>query len=102
MLRYGVAPELVPLRALGFRQLSRARARHLYDQGVRTVADLAGLRPEDVADPRLAPLAYVREWVERARQVHDAQAVAAADRGEDPAELDELTARFRIDPAALG
>lgn len=100
-LRYGVAPEVVPLMALGFPQLRRARARYLHNRGIRDVTDLAKADPADLADPRRVPLRYVTDWVQRARQIDDARAVAAADRDEDSAEFDELIARFRLDPAAL-
>jgi helicase len=100
-LRYGVAPPVVPLMALGFPQLRRARARYLYDRGIRDVADLAGADPSQLADPRRVPLRYAADWVERARQIHEAALMSAVDREEDPAEFDELVARFRLDPAAL-
>ena len=100
-LRYGVAPEVVPLMGLGFPQLRRARARYLYDRRIRDVSELANADPAQIADPRRVPLRYVTDWVERARQIHSARAVAAADRDEAPAEVDYLIARFRLDPAAL-
>ncbi len=100
-VRYGVATELVPLMALGFPQLGRARCRYLYDRGVRGLADLARAHPRKLADPRRAPESLVREWVERAREVHQARAVAIADREEADPEFDELVARFRVDPDAL-
>ncbi|WP_192909584.1 DEAD/DEAH box helicase [Gandjariella thermophila] len=98
---YGVAPELVPLMALNFPQLRRARARYLHDRGVRDLTGLANADPAALADPRRVPLAYLTDWVDRARQLHAARAVAVADRDEHPAEFDELVARFRVDPAAL-
>lgn len=100
-VRYGVAPELVPLMALGFRQLARARARFLYERGIKNLQDLVMADPATLADPRRAPESLIREWVERAREIHEARAVATADRIEADAEFDELTARFRLDPAAL-
>ncbi len=100
-LRYGVAPELVPLMALGFPQLARARTRHLYEQGIRTVEDLATADPVRLADPRRVPEALLRDWVERAQALHRARAVATADREEADAEFDELVSRFRVDPDAL-
>lgn len=100
-VRYGVAPELVPLRALDFPQLRRARCRYLFERGVRDVGDLAAAEPAELADPRRAPEAYVRAWIEQARRIHDARAPAETDRDEAAAELDEIVSRFRIDPAAL-
>lgn len=100
-IRYGVAPELVPLMALQLPQLRRGRSRYLYDRGIRNLGDLAAADPVALADPRRAPEALVREWVERAREIHAARAVAVADREEADQEFDELVARFRIDPAAL-
>jgi hypothetical protein len=87
--------------ALGFPQLRRARARYLYDRGIRDVADLAKADPSQLADPRRVPFRYAADWVERARQIHEAALMSAVDREEDPAEFDELVARFRLDPAAL-
>jgi replicative superfamily II helicase len=100
-LRYGVPPELVLLMALGFPQLARARTRYLFDHGIRNVQDLANADPDTLADPRRAPATLVRDWVERAQEIHRARAVATADRDEADAEFDELVARFRLDPAAL-
>jgi len=100
-LRYGVAPELVPLMALGLPQLARARSRYLHDRGIRNLQDLAGADPRKLSDPRRAPEALVRLWVERAQEIYQARAVATADRQEAEAEFDELVARFRLDPAAL-
>lgn len=100
-LRYGVAPQLVPLMALGFPQLARARSRYLYERGVRNVEDLANADPRRLADPRRAPEALVKDWVERAKEIHRARAVALADRDEAEEEFDELVARFRVDPDAL-
>ena len=100
-LRYGVAPEVVPLAALGFPQLGRARCRHLYECGIRNVQDLANAAPGDIADPRRAPQKYVREWIHLAKEIHQARAVARADREEADTEFDELVARFQLDPAAL-
>jgi helicase len=100
-LRYGVAPELVPLMALGFPQLARARSRYLYERGIENVHDLAAANPAEIADPRRAPESLVRQWVERALEIHQARAVATADREEADQEFDELVARFRLDPAAL-
>src|SRR5690606_41590163 len=100
-LRYGVAPELVPLMALQLPQLARARTRYLYEKGVRSLLDLVNADPGEIADPRRAPAALVAQWIEQARKIHDARAVSIADREEADAEFDELVARFRIDPAAL-
>lgn len=98
-LRYGVAPELVPLMALGLPQLRRARCRYLYERGIRDVSDLAGADPGELGDPRRAPEAYVSDWVRRAREIEQAR---GATMEEHDALLDELIARFQIDPAALG
>jgi helicase len=100
-VRYGVAPEVVPLMALGLPQLGRARARYLYDRGIRNVVDLAGADPAGIADPRRAPATLVAAWVERAREIHEARSVSTADGQEATAEFDELVSRFRLDPAAL-
>lgn len=100
-VRYGVAPELVPLMGLGLPQLGRARSRLLFERGVRGAADLAQADPAAIADPRRMPEALVRQWVERAREIQRARAVAVADREEADEEFDELVARFRVDPAAL-
>lgn len=100
-LRYGVAPEVVPLMALGFPQLRRARSRYLYERGVKNLEDLANADPTEIADPRRAPAVFAREWVERAKEIHQAKAVAIADRDMAEEEFDELVARFRLDPAAL-
>ncbi len=99
---YGVAPELVPLAALNLPQLGRARCRLLFEQGITSLEELAGADPAAVADPRRAPEALVRRWVERAEEIHRARAVAVADREEADQEFDELVSRFRLDPAALG
>jgi helicase len=109
-LRYGVKPELVPLMALGFPQLRRARTRYLFDRGVRNLADLAAADPEAISNPRHAPTALVRDWVERAREIQAAREASvggeaaatggAAEPGPD-GEFDALIARFRLDPAAL-
>lgn len=100
-IRYGVAPELVPLMGLGLPQLGRARSRHLFERGIRNVVDLAQADPGELADPRRMPEALVRQWVERAREIQRARVVAMADREEADEEFDELVARFRVDPAAL-
>lgn len=100
-VRYGVAPELVPLMALALAQLARARSRYLFDKGVRNLQDLANADPVAVADPRRAPEALVRQWVARATEIFKARAVASADREEADPEFDELVARFRIDPMAI-
>jgi len=100
-IRYGVAPELIPLMALQFPQLRRGRSRYLFERGIRGLADLAAADPTTLADPRRAPEALVREWVDRAREIHTARAIAVADRVEADQEFDELVARFRLDPAAL-
>jgi helicase len=101
-VRYGVKPELVPLMALRFRQLGRARCRHLHDRhGIRSLADLASANPAQIADVRRAPLGLTKSWVERAREIHNARATAAADRDLADAEFDEIVARFRIDPEAI-
>jgi helicase len=100
-LRYGVKPELVPLMALGFPQLRRARCRYLFAQGIQNVADLALADPLTIAHPRRAPEVLVREWVERAKEIQNARAIETADHVEADAEFDELVARFRLDPAAL-
>jgi hypothetical protein len=39
--------------------------------------------------------------VSRAQEIHQARAVAKADRKESDPELDELISRFRFDPTAL-
>ncbi|MEW6047044.1 MAG: DEAD/DEAH box helicase [Bacillota bacterium] len=101
VIRYGVAPELVPLMGLGLPQLGRARSRYLFERGVRNLQDLVQADPAKLSDPRRAPEALVRQWVERAREIHKARAVALADREEADEEFDELVSRFRIDPAAL-
>lgn len=100
-IRYGVAPELVPLMGLGLPQLGRARSRYLFEQGIRSVQELARADPQRLADPRRAPEGLVRQWVERAKEIQQARAVAAADMEEADAEFDELVARFRMDPDAL-
>lgn len=100
-LRYGVAPEVVPLMALNFPQLGRARARYLYDQGVHDVAGLAKADPRQLADPRRAPRSYVAEWVEKASQIRQEARERGADRDGDPETFDDLIAKFRLDPAAL-
>ncbi|HUB21440.1 MAG TPA: DEAD/DEAH box helicase [Streptosporangiaceae bacterium] len=98
-LRYGVAPALVPLMALGFPQLRRARARRLYDRGVRDVADLAWADPAQLVDSRL-PRAYLDDWVQKATEIFEATKTQP-DRDENPEGFDDLVARFRLDPAAL-
>jgi len=100
-LRYGVAPPLVPLMALGFPQLRRARARLLYDRGIHDVTDLAWADPAQLADPRRLPRAYVEDWVKRAVKIFEATKTQAPDRDENPEGFDDLVARFRLDPAAL-
>ncbi|HXF71383.1 MAG TPA: DEAD/DEAH box helicase [Actinomycetota bacterium] len=100
-IRYGVAPELVPVIGLQLPGLRRGRSRYLYERGIRGVEDLARADPEALADPRRAPASLVRDWVERAREIHQARAVATADREEADQEFDELVARFRVDPDAL-
>lgn len=100
-LRYGVAPEVVPIMALGFPQLARARSRYLYERGIKNVDDLATASPSELSDPRRAPEVLVKGWVERAKEIHQARAIAFADREEADEEFDELVARFRLDPDAL-
>jgi hypothetical protein len=101
-VRYGVKPELVPLMALRFQQLGRARCRYLHDKhGIRSLVDLATANPARIADVRRAPLSLTKSWVERAREIHNARATAAADRTLADAEFDEIVARFRIDPEAI-
>ena len=100
-LRYGVAPALVPLMALSFPQLRRARARLLHDRGIRNVADLAQADPARLADPRRLPLSYAEDWVRRAGEICAATQLAGAETEETPAGFDDLVARFRLDPAAL-
>ena len=63
--------------------------------------DLARGDPAELADPKRAPEAFVREWVSRTQEIHQARAVAKADGEESDPELDELISRFRLDPAAL-
>lgn len=99
-VRYGVAPDLVPILGLGFPQLGRVRARVLYDAGIRHLDDLAAAHPEDVSDRR-APKKLVAGWIARALEIQQARAVADADGEEADAEFDELVARFRVDPDAL-
>jgi replicative superfamily II helicase len=100
-VRYGVAPDVVPLLALGLPQLGRARARYLYERGIRALADLAKADPVAVANPRRVPAALIRQWVDRAREIQEARTLPTADQEEAAAEFDELVARFRLDPAAL-
>jgi helicase len=100
-LRYGVAPEVVPLMALGFPNLRRARSRYLYDKGIHGLDDLAQADPTRLADPKRVPETFVREWVSHAQEIHQARAVARADKEEADPEFDELISRFRLDPAAL-
>lgn len=100
-LRYGVAPELVPLMALALPQLGRARARHLYERGIRKLEDLAAANAAAVADPRRLPAALVRSWIERAREMQRARPAAGSDGRIAPDALDDLIAGCRIDPAAL-
>ncbi|BAS28064.1 DEAD/DEAH box helicase [Limnochorda pilosa] len=100
-VEYGVGPELVPLMALRFPQLGRARARLLYERGVTDVQALAASDPQALADPRRMPARLVAPWVERAQEIVRARAVAAADQEEAETELDELLARFRVAPEAL-
>ena len=83
-LRYGVAPPLVPLMALGFPQLRRARARLLYDRGIRDTTDLAWADPAQLADPRRLPRAYVEDWVKRAAEIFEAAKTQVPDRDENP------------------
>ena len=59
-LRYGVAPEVVPIIALGFPNLRRARSRTLYEKGIRKLEDLARGDPAELADPKRAPEAFAR------------------------------------------
>jgi len=99
-LRYGVAAPLVPLMALGFPQLRRARARLLYDRGICDVADLAWADPARIADSRL-PRAYLEGWIRRATEIFEATKTQGSDRDENPGGFDDLVARFRLDPAAL-
>ncbi len=99
-LRYGVAPELFPLMALGLPQLGRARSRHLYERGVRRLSELAGADAHSLADPRRVPEALVRGWIARAKEICTAWSTAAVEVAPD-AGFDELIARFRIDPIAL-
>ena len=100
-LRYGVAPPLIPLMALGFAQLRRGRARYLYDRGIRCLSDLAAAAPAQLADPRRVPLGYAADWVARARQIQAATLSPEPGREDGPAGFDDIVARFRIDPAAL-
>lgn len=100
-LRYGVAPELVPLMGLALPQLGRARCRALYQAGVRNLDDLVNADPDRLADPRRLPHAYLADWITRAREIHRAWAVAGADGQEADPEFDELVSRFELDPAAL-
>jgi replicative superfamily II helicase len=100
-VRYGVAPELVPLMALGFPQLGRARGRLLFEAGIRDVKDLAVADPRRVADPKRMPEGWVRNWVQRADDICRARTVASADGKDADAEFDELVVKFRLDPAAL-
>jgi len=44
---------------------------------------------------------FLREWVNRAWEIHQARAVATADREEADPEFDALISPFRLDPAAL-
>lgn len=100
-LRYGVAPPLVPIMALGFPQLRRTRARLLYDAGIRDVTDLAWADSADLADPRRLPRAYVDDWVKRAAEIFAATKAQVSGRDQNPEGFDDLVARFRLDPAAL-
>ena len=101
-LRYGVAPELVPLMALALPQLGRARARYLYEHGIGRLEDLAAAEADAIADARRLPVALVRSWIERAREVDRARRSVVDEGAIEPHALDELVAGYRIDPAALG
>jgi hypothetical protein len=87
--------------ALGLPQLARARSRYLFERGVRDVQSLAAADAARIADPHRAPESLVRQWIQRAQEIHQARAIAGADREEAAEEIDELVARFRIDPVAL-
>lgn len=100
-LRYGVAPELVPLMALGLPLLGRARSRSLYEHGVRDLDGLASVDPETIADPRRMPLAVVRGWIARATEIRAAKGALGGAVRESDAAVDELVARFRVDRAAF-
>lgn len=101
-LRYGVAPELVPLMALRFDHLGRARCRLLFEKGVRSVAELAGANLDAVADPRRLPGALLAGWIRAAGKVQEARARSGdGTLAEGDSEFDDLVARFRLDPAAL-
>jgi replicative superfamily II helicase len=100
-LRYGVAPELVPLMALELPQLARARSRHLFERGVHNLTSLAAADAGKIADPQRAPDGLVRQWIRQASEIQEAKAVIPVASEEGAEELDEIVARFRIDPAAL-
>ncbi|HEX5437836.1 MAG TPA: DEAD/DEAH box helicase [Gemmatimonadaceae bacterium] len=100
-VRYGVAPELVPLMALALPQLGRTRCRALWEHGVTSVTELAHADPSTIADARRLPARYVREWIAQAREIIQARAAAADSSDQADQEFDELVSRFQLDPAAL-
>jgi helicase len=101
-LAYGVKPDILPLAALRFPQLGRARCRFLYDdRGIRSLDDLATAQPAQLAG-RTVPIAMASGWVERARAIrHEREVRLPAHEAEGPDLFDELVSRFRLDPAAF-
>jgi helicase len=99
-IRYGVRPELVRLMGLGLTQLGRARARHLFRKGIGNLQDLAAASIEQLAHPQL-PETFLRQWIERAREIYQTKTGVVADQHNAQQEFDELVSRFRLDPAAL-
>jgi replicative superfamily II helicase len=100
-IKYGVAPELVPLRALHLRELGRARARALYESGIRMLDDLAGTDPIRFSG-RHIPQNLLNEWIICARNIQEERNKLKNITPEKrDTLLDELVSRFSIDAEML-
>ncbi len=103
-LVYGVKPDILPLAALRFPQLGRARCRFLHDErGIGSLEGLAKATPAKLAG-RTVPERIAAGWVERAKAIlRERDRYRGQQRAEieDSEVFDELVSKFKVDPAAF-
>ena len=100
-IRYGVAPDVVPIMALSYYQLGRARSRKLYDAGIRDVFDLARSEPETITGICRVSRDIALDWIRQSREITEAQAGKVQEPDDQDTDFDDIVARFKLDPAVL-